>query len=154
VTALKHFVGTPAFDRARSVTRAKSSWTSTYVPRLALTDGAAIVGSVSMGQLVRFGTDPATMPSQMSTYSYTVVSTVLIVAWIAVLSLFRSREPRAVGNGIEEYRRVASASTTLFGAIAIVAFLLNLRLRADIGPTRCLSVCPASCCLVGCGASG
>jgi exopolysaccharide biosynthesis polyprenyl glycosylphosphotransferase len=54
------------------------------------------------------------------------VSVVLVVAWFAALSVFRSREPRAVGNGVEEYRRVARSSTALFGVIAIVGFLLKL----------------------------
>jgi exopolysaccharide biosynthesis polyprenyl glycosylphosphotransferase len=62
----------------------------------------------------------------MSPYSYTLVSAILVVAWLTGLAVFRSREARALGNGVEEYRRVARASTALFGAIAIVGFLLKL----------------------------
>ena len=97
----------------------KPSWTRAYVRRLAVTDSAAIVGSVATAQLVRFGTDPARLHSQMSHYSYTLVSMIFVVAWFAALSVFRSWESRAVGNGVEEYRRVTRASTALFGAIAI-----------------------------------
>jgi exopolysaccharide biosynthesis polyprenyl glycosylphosphotransferase len=97
-----------------------------YVRRLAVTDGVAIVASVGAAQFVRFGAEPATLKSQQSLASYTLVSTVLIIAWFAALLLFRSREPRAVGNGVEEYRRVAHASAALFGAVALVSYLLKL----------------------------
>jgi exopolysaccharide biosynthesis polyprenyl glycosylphosphotransferase len=59
-------------------------------------------------------------------YSYTGVSAVLILGWFSALVLFRSREPRAVGTGVEEFRRVARACTALFGTVAIVSFLLKL----------------------------
>lgn len=104
----------------------KPIWTRAYIRRLAVTDAAAIVASVATAQLVRFGTDPARLHSQMSHYSYTLVSMIFVVAWLAALSVFRCWESRAVGNGVEEYRRVARASTALFGAIAIGSFLLKL----------------------------
>ncbi len=84
------------------------------------------LASVSIAQLVRFGTDQATLKSEISIYSYTLVSGMLMAAWFAALLLFRSREPRAVGTGVEEYRRVARASTALFGTIAIISSLLKL----------------------------
>jgi exopolysaccharide biosynthesis polyprenyl glycosylphosphotransferase len=93
---------------------------------LALTDAGAIGASVAIAQLVRFGTDPATFHSEVVVYSYTAVSALLILAWFSSLVLFRSREPRIVGSGVEEFRRVARASTALFGTVAIVSFLLKL----------------------------
>jgi len=115
------------FDTVPRASQAgKSGWTSTYVRRLAITDAAAVFASVSIAQLMRFGTDPATLKSELSLYSYTLVSGVLMAAWFVALLLFRSREPRAVGTGVEEYRRVAHASTALFGTIAIVCYLLKL----------------------------
>ena len=64
--------------------------------------------------------------SEVLVYSYTAVSGVLILAWFSALILFRSREPRVVGTGVEEFRRVARASTALFGTVAIVSFLFKL----------------------------
>jgi FlaA1/EpsC-like NDP-sugar epimerase len=92
---------------------------------LAVTDAGVIVISVAIAQFARFGTDPATLPSEILVYSYTAVSAVLILAWFSALILFRSREPRVVGAGVEEFRRVARASTALFGTVAIVSFLLK-----------------------------
>jgi exopolysaccharide biosynthesis polyprenyl glycosylphosphotransferase len=104
----------------------KPTWTRSYARRLAVTDATAIVGSVAIAQLVRFGADPATFGSDVVMYSYTAVSVVLILAWFSALILFRSREPRVLGTGVEEYRRVARASTTLFGTVAVVSYLLKL----------------------------
>jgi exopolysaccharide biosynthesis polyprenyl glycosylphosphotransferase len=128
LTAIQQAVRAPhAFQAVGEASQvSKSGWTRAYIRRLAVTDAVAIVASIGVAQLVRFGTDPAMLQSRMSPYSYTLVSLVLVVAWFAALSVFRSREARAVGNGVEEYRRVARSSTALFGAIAIVGFLLKL----------------------------
>ena len=104
----------------------RPSWTRSYAGRLAVTDAVAIVGSVAIAQLVRFGADPATLSSEVVVYSYTAVSAVLILAWFSVLILSRSREPRVLGAGVEEYRRVARATAALFGTVAVVSYLLKL----------------------------
>ncbi|MBA3529711.1 MAG: sugar transferase, partial [Propionibacteriaceae bacterium] len=93
---------------------AKSGWAAAYVRQLRITDAVAIVGSVSVAQVARFGTDGATLKSHLLVQDYWLVSVMLMVAWLGVLSLFHSREPRAVGSGVEEYRRIVHASTALF----------------------------------------
>jgi exopolysaccharide biosynthesis polyprenyl glycosylphosphotransferase len=118
---------TRVFEAATQTSQtSKSGWARSYARRLAFTDAGAIAASVALAQLVRFGTDPATLKSELSVYSYTLVSGVLVMAWFTALALLRSREPRAVGTGFDEYRRVISASTALFGAIAVVSYLLKL----------------------------
>jgi exopolysaccharide biosynthesis polyprenyl glycosylphosphotransferase len=107
--------------------RIRSGWASRHIRRLAATDAAVIIASVGIAQFVRFGTDSAPFPSEVLAYSYTAVSAVLILAWLSVLVLSRTREPRVVvSTGVEEFRRVARASLGLFGAVAIVSFLLKL----------------------------
>ena len=105
---------------------AESAWTGTYVRRLILTDAAAIAASVAIAQIVRFGADPAPFGSEVPANSYTAVSALLILAWFSALILFRSREPRVLGTGVEEYRRVAHASAALFGTVAVISYLLKL----------------------------
>jgi exopolysaccharide biosynthesis polyprenyl glycosylphosphotransferase len=104
----------------------KPNWTRSYARRLALTDAGAIVVSVALAQLVRFGADPATLRSELVVYSYTAVSAVLILAWLGALILYRSREQRVLGTGVEEYRRVVRATAALFGTVAVVSYLLKL----------------------------
>jgi exopolysaccharide biosynthesis polyprenyl glycosylphosphotransferase len=127
LTALEQAVpGSQVLPQARISEGLKPTWTRSYARRLAVTDAAAIIGSVAVAQLVRFGADPATFPSEVVVYSYAAVSAVLILAWFSALILFRSREPRVLGTGVEEYRRLARASATLFGTVAVVSYLLKL----------------------------
>jgi transposase len=79
----------------------KPNWTRSYARRLAVTDAAAIVGSVAMAQLVRFGADSATLRSGVAVYSYTAVSALLILAWFGALILSHSREPRVLEEDSE-----------------------------------------------------
>jgi exopolysaccharide biosynthesis polyprenyl glycosylphosphotransferase len=104
------------------------TWVHLYCHRLLLTDLAAILVAVSTAQVIRFGVGNDPVLADTSLISYTVVSIVLGSAWVLALLLFRAREPRIVGNGVEEYRRVAHASLGLFGTVAIVGFLLKLDL--------------------------
>jgi hypothetical protein len=68
-------------------------WMGSYIRRLTVTDAVAIVGSVAIAQLVRFGADPATLSSEVVVSSRTAVSAVLILAWLVRL---QNGEPRVV----------------------------------------------------------
>lgn len=103
-------------------------WAGTYARRLLSADVLAVVLSVGIAQFARFGAAPAALNASVSMFSYTLVSAVLIAAWLGALVLFHTRDPRVVGTGAEEYRRIAHASLSLFGTVAIVAFLLGLDL--------------------------
>ena len=122
-----HFVGArsglPVTDRVRSI-----SWTQRYARRLAVVDLFAIVVSVYVAQLVRFGISSDAALVNASVVSYTAISLLLAVCWYLMLTMFRAREPRMVGSGAEEYRRIAHASFALFGSVAIVGFLFKIDL--------------------------
>lgn len=107
---------------------AQSRWAVGYVRRLTSTDVAAVLFSVGLAQVVRFGADPAVPDPNLSMFSYAVVSVVIAVGWLLALSLFLTRDPRVVGSGAEEYRRLGHASFAVFGGTAIIAFLLKLEL--------------------------
>jgi exopolysaccharide biosynthesis polyprenyl glycosylphosphotransferase len=129
LTALEEaVVGSRVLEPGTNISqRVKSGWTRTYVHRLAVTDAAAIVASVAIAQLARFGTDPVMFHTEVLAYSYTAVSAVLILAWFSALIMFRSREPRVIGTGVEEFRRVGRASIALFVGVMIASFLLKLQ---------------------------
>jgi exopolysaccharide biosynthesis polyprenyl glycosylphosphotransferase len=59
-------------------------------------------------------------------FSYWAFSAALVVAWMWALSLIDSRDHRVIGGGNTEFVRVARASFSLFGAIAILAFLFRV----------------------------
>jgi exopolysaccharide biosynthesis polyprenyl glycosylphosphotransferase len=104
----------------------RSNWQRHYAARLRATDALVVVAAVLLAQLVRFGTTPE--PPGYPRYFIPIFSTAFAIAWLYALSAVRSRSPRLIGNGVEEYRRVISASFWTFGAIAIVTLLL----KADI----------------------
>ena len=85
-----------------------------------------VCGAVILAQYVRFGA-PATAPSYVSHY-VTAYSALLAIIWLSALAVFRTRSPRYIGAGTEEYRRVTAASFWTFGAIAMAELLLKLQI--------------------------
>ena len=102
----------------------RSYWQGGHVAKLRVTDFLVVLTAVNLAQLVRFG---ATSP--LPTYPVYVVPTftfLFAMAWLCALGGFRTRSPRLIGTGIDEYRRVIAASFWVFGAIAIVTLLLRI----------------------------
>jgi exopolysaccharide biosynthesis polyprenyl glycosylphosphotransferase len=102
----------------------RSTWERRYAANIGITDTLVVCGAVILAQFARFGA-PATVPSYVNSY-VTAYSALLVVIWLSTLALFRSRSPRYIGAGTEEYRRVAAASFWTFGAIAMAELLLKL----------------------------
>nr|WP_246231248.1 sugar transferase [Mycolicibacterium sediminis] len=97
-------------------------WHRKYARRLIVVDAAAVVVAVAIAQWVRFGFLPET-DGNYQTADYTAVSIIVAVCWLTAMSIFRTRSPRIIGEGLEEYRRVWLATISAFGAIAIVAMV-------------------------------
>ena len=108
----------------------QSRWRQRYARRLLITDFFVLVWVVFGAQIVWFGTGNVDLAihedARISAISYWLFSAGLVVLWMWALSLIDSRSDRVVGTGTTEYVRVASASITLFGFIAIGAFLLKV----------------------------
>lgn len=93
---------------------------------LGLVDLLCITWTVAIADLVRFGLDdPALSVGHFQT-PYALVSIVLDLVWWAVLGSFGARDPRVLGYGQEEYKRVTAASLWLFGGIAVFSYLFQL----------------------------
>jgi exopolysaccharide biosynthesis polyprenyl glycosylphosphotransferase len=60
--------------------------------------------------------------------NYSLVSALLVLSWMVALAMFDTRDSRVLGSGSTEYKRLVDATIRLFGAVAIVAFLLQLSL--------------------------
>ncbi|WP_462052392.1 sugar transferase [Rhodococcus sp. RS1C4] len=99
-------------------------WEHQYVDRLRVTDVVVVVAAVAAAQLIRFG--ELQSEGARAFASYTGVSVVLAAIWISFLAIFRTRSPRVIGNGAEEYRRIVSATFRLFGVIAILSLLFKI----------------------------
>lgn len=118
-----------SLDKDNSVA-GRRQWQQTYVDGLRITDTAAVVLAVFVAHVVRFGADDMGVVFDPMTFSfnYEFVSLVLAFSWLGLLAIFRTRSPRVLGTGVEEYRRIVSATFRLFGAVAILALGLQLDL--------------------------
>lgn len=102
----------------------RAVWERQYVDRLRVTDVAIVIAAVAAAQLIRFG--ELHVGGTKTFASYTGVSIALAAIWIAFLAIFRTRSPRVIGNGAEEYRRLVSATFRLFGVVAILSLLFKV----------------------------
>jgi exopolysaccharide biosynthesis polyprenyl glycosylphosphotransferase len=101
----------------RAQKSARPSWQAWYRRALVASDGAVIVGCVLAAEWVRLALLPYHIPPLVWLY-YTAISFVIAVTWMAFLSVYRTRSPRIIGAGAEEYRRVFSATLTFIGVTA------------------------------------
>jgi len=101
--------------------------------KIGLTDFLVVSWAVLGAQLIRFGPDAAAvrLPEDESSplqLQYTVFSVLLIGAWMLLLHLKNAHDPRILGHGPEEYKAVFTASSWLFGMVAVVSYVLRLDL--------------------------
>ncbi|WP_082958544.1 sugar transferase [Mycobacterium sp. E3198] len=108
--------------RAKGVSR----WQQRYSARLRVTDSAIVCAAVALAQFVRFGDAPNT--SGYPGPVMTLFSALFAALWLSSMSMFQTRSTRIIGAGIDEYRRIASASFWTFGFIAMVTLLAKIEL--------------------------
>jgi exopolysaccharide biosynthesis polyprenyl glycosylphosphotransferase len=107
-----------SFDRAQPGL-GRSSWLATYRRCLVALDAAILLVAGLLGVVMRFGA--GAQGERVHGVSYLAGSLLLVPIWLAVLALSRCYEERFLGNGTEEYRRVADAS---FRVTALTVFVL------------------------------
>lgn len=98
-------------------------WSRKYQVRLSSSDAFVVVLVMVLAQAVRFGWDPEAPVTGPAAPPYWFVSLAIAVLWLINLALTRSREPRILGHGPQEFQRVVSASWYTFALVAIVGFL-------------------------------
>lgn len=110
------------FPRGNAVPR----WQHQYSRWLRTTDTVIVCASVLLAQYVRFGEIANT--SGYSDFVMTVFSLLFAGLWLSSLAVFQTRSTRIVGAGIDEYRRIGSASFWTFGIIAMGTLLAKVDL--------------------------
>jgi exopolysaccharide biosynthesis polyprenyl glycosylphosphotransferase len=104
-------------------------WTRQYARRLLATDLLVILATILGSQLLWFGVDSQRLRinggSAPFEPNYWLVSLVLVAGWLVVLVVYDTRDPRVIGIGPMEYKRVLDAGMLLFGVAAIVALLFR-----------------------------
>ncbi|MCK6079059.1 sugar transferase [Microbacterium sp. EYE_5] len=106
------------------------NWRRIYARRLWMSDLLVLVWVVFGTQIAWFGFGAADLAIEGGLVdgevSYWAASTALIIVWMLALSLADTRDHRVIGAGSAEYARIARSSVTLFGVIAIIAFLTQI----------------------------
>lgn len=100
-------------------------WRRKYFYRLQIIDACVVVWAVIGAFVVRFGFD-ATAHGQIRDLEYIWLSLALAGAWWTMLGLWGAREPKILGAGSEEYKRVFAASAWLFGFVAVFSYALRI----------------------------
>lgn len=121
---MKRIDGDIGSARDNSKEKRSSAWGVRYARWLAITDAAVVLWATVGALVVRFGV-PETEDLNSLGQPYVSLSVALALAWWAMLSLLGSREPRILGYGSEEYKRVLQASLWLFGIVAMVSYALR-----------------------------
>lgn len=103
------------------------TWQQAYALRLVAVDLVSVIVAVALAQWLRFGS-LAGLEQPYTKWNYTFVSIGIAVAWMLALSINRSRSPRVIGSGAEEYRRVWLATLSVFGGVAIISMLFKLEI--------------------------
>ena len=116
---------TPASSPLADTPASGARWASSYRTKLRVTDVGVIAAAVAATFLARFGFATGDVFASDVAARFALMSLLVLLVWAASLSAFRSRDPRVVGVGASEYKRVAHASTTTFGLLAVVFLIFQ-----------------------------
>jgi hypothetical protein len=103
----------------------RAIWQRRYSRYLHIADFVVAAFGVALAELLRFGSTPANLTGHKS-LDYPVVSILIIAAWVWFLAISRTRAPGVIGAGLEEFRRVWTATLSVFGTTAIISTLFKL----------------------------
>jgi len=98
-------------------------WQRRYIRALIVTDIIVVFAALACAQMVRLGR-PITALDPASIY-FSILSVFVAAIWLALLAAYRTRSPRIVGAGVEEYRRVVSSTLACIGVVAVLLMIFR-----------------------------
>lgn len=104
------------------------SWGARFAHRLALTDVIAVLWAAIGVHVADIGEISSRVSRQPLAPGFLAMSLAIAVLWLVALAVSGSRDPRLIGQGPTEYKRVVRASLSVFGGIAICSFVFDLAL--------------------------
>jgi exopolysaccharide biosynthesis polyprenyl glycosylphosphotransferase len=93
---------------------------------LAVSDASVIFSVAFAAHMPWFGLDAAPVAVGWFDVGYLQISLLIAVAWVLALGAYRTRDPRIVGIGVDEYKRVISATVSLLGILAMVCLVFHV----------------------------
>ncbi|WP_448451746.1 sugar transferase [Mycolicibacterium phlei] len=104
-------------------------WQERYRKALIATDAVVVVIAMIIAQVVRLGRPESVLNAPTAYYAvfsyYSMLSVIVAAIWLGLLAAYRTRSPRIIGAGVEEYRRVFSATLATVGVIAVGLMILR-----------------------------
>ena len=79
--------------------------------------------AMAISQIVNLGLRFAA--TGIATVYYQILSVLVAGIWLTMLAVYRTRSPRVIGVGVEEYRRVMSATLATVAVIAVASMILR-----------------------------
>jgi len=99
----------------------RTQWIARYTRWVVVGDAvSALLGAV-VALAVRFGLVAVEGPNEL----YLPLSLVFPCVWVALLAMGRSYEPRFIGEGTDEFRRVIDSAVRVIALVAVVSYVLN-----------------------------
>lgn len=132
----------PWVASAASTDHRPPAWYLKYRRQLWLGDLASVSLAVAVTFGVLFPGDAYLAGAIYLPYGW--LAPIIIVGWVAAIGAVEAWERQVIGNGREEYRRVLVASLYLFGALALLSYLLESHLSRALY----LTTLPLGACLL------
>jgi exopolysaccharide biosynthesis polyprenyl glycosylphosphotransferase len=111
-------------DPSMPVAAAPPSWEASYATALIVLDAVAITVAAAIALRLRFG--PAAF--QQAVLWTSLVSAAFPPTWVVVMAANRAYEPRFLGRGSEEFRRVFRAAVGFIAVVASVCYAAQIQL--------------------------
>ncbi len=102
------------------------SWGRRYAVRLFSSDAMALLFAAIVVHLVRFPSVTAEGLIDDLSVPYGALTGLVAAVWLLALGWSGSRDPRTIGYGAVEYKRIIHATFAVFGAAAITSYLFKL----------------------------
>jgi exopolysaccharide biosynthesis polyprenyl glycosylphosphotransferase len=124
----------------RATYRAQLTWERAYIGWVLALDLVAGAVAAATAYGLRFETlvDAAGLGTAPASRFYLVVSAAFPVAWVVSMTWNRAYEPRFLGGGPDEFRRVINAAVRLTALVAVVSYAT----RAEIARAYLLILFP------------
>ena len=105
--------------RARLGSPDSAAWTGAYLRRVGVADGACALGASVLAYEVRFDA-PDYQPG-----IYLAFTALLPLLWVFSVALAGGYDPRFIGVGSDEFRRVLNAAVSLTAMVAIASYAVK-----------------------------
>lgn len=126
---LRPVITLPSHEQAPLAKR-RTRWERRYQRRLLVTDALVLACALAIAHALRFGVEPMVLGVWGVAVPYTALEIVIVVLWLAMLAMLRTRDSRVVMIGTDEYQRVFRAAGWTLAALCVLVVAL------DANPSR------------------